>query len=81
MKGDEFWSCDIGSADTGTYKLDYSGAHATLWAKHGDKSYSLLIPSEIMDRLALVWQQWRKMDNYNEPTKPSQPTPGADTGA
>ena len=67
MKGDDFWSCEIGAdTETGKYKLDYSGADATITVKHGDKTYLVLIPSEIMDRIVDTWQKWRTVDNPNQ---------------
>lgn len=66
MKGDEFWSCEIGDSKTGKFKMDYSGGDCTLWATHGDKTYTLLLPSEMMDRLARTWRQWRELDKGSE---------------
>jgi hypothetical protein len=70
MKGDEFWSCSMGEG-ANTWKLDYDGSNATLWYKRNDSADSVLIPAEFMDRLALVWQQWRKIDESTNPRQPA----------
>ena len=72
MRGNEFWACEIDDERV-RYTLQYSGQDVELFAKpkENDKVYSFLLPAEIMDRLAQVWQQWRKID---EPTDASSTT-------